>query len=101
MDLERNIITLNDPEKGSNPRAFEISNKLASMLNALPRDSERVFGKTKPRDAAGYLRRLRKRVATKLQKPRLRYIRFHTLRHWKATMEYAKTKDILHIMKML
>jgi site-specific recombinase XerC len=22
-------------------------------------------------------------------------------RHWKATMEYAKTKDILHVMKML
>ncbi|MDH5449672.1 MAG: site-specific integrase, partial [Candidatus Bathyarchaeota archaeon] len=24
-----------------------------------------------------------------------------TLRHWKATMEYHKTKDILHVMKML
>ena len=28
-------------------------------------------------------------------------ITFHTLRHWKATMEYAKTKDILHVMNML
>jgi hypothetical protein len=26
---------------------------------------------------------------------------FHTFRHWKATTEYAKTKDILRVMKML
>ena len=25
----------------------------------------------------------------------------HTFRHWKATMEYAKTKDILHVMQLL
>ena len=28
-------------------------------------------------------------------------ITFHTFRHWKATTEYAKTKDILRVMKML
>ena len=28
-------------------------------------------------------------------------IHFHTLRHWKATMEYAKTKDILYVMQLL
>ena len=27
--------------------------------------------------------------------------RAHTFRHWKATMEYHKTKDILHVMKIL
>ncbi|MCW3985672.1 MAG: hypothetical protein NWE91_04600 [Candidatus Bathyarchaeota archaeon] len=26
---------------------------------------------------------------------------FHTFRHWKATMEYAKTKDTLHVMRLL
>ncbi|MFB0501999.1 MAG: tyrosine-type recombinase/integrase [Candidatus Bathyarchaeia archaeon] len=45
--------------------------------------------------------RLRKRVVTKLQNPRINYIHLHTLRHWKATMEYHKTKDFLHVMKML
>jgi len=24
-------------------------------------------------------------------------MKFHTLRHWKATIEYHKTKDILHV----
>ncbi|MEM2081720.1 MAG: tyrosine-type recombinase/integrase, partial [Candidatus Bathyarchaeia archaeon] len=28
-------------------------------------------------------------------------ITFHTFRHWKATMEYHKTKDILHVMRLL
>ena len=28
-------------------------------------------------------------------------IHFHTPRHWKASMEYAKTKDILYVMKLL
>ncbi len=28
-------------------------------------------------------------------------ISFHTFRHFKATMEYHKTKDILHVMQIL
>jgi integrase len=43
----------------------------------------------------------RAKVAAKLKNERINKITFHTLRHWKATMEYAKTKDILHVMKML
>jgi len=26
---------------------------------------------------------------------------FHTFRHWKATIEYHKTRDILHVMQIL
>lgn len=44
---------------------------------------------------------LRKRVGAKLQNPRINYIHLHTFRHWKATMEYHKTKDILHVKQML
>jgi len=46
-------------------------------------------------------RKQRKRIAHKLKNPRIMRIHFHTLRHWKATMEYAKTKDILHVMQFL
>ncbi|MDH7478357.1 MAG: tyrosine-type recombinase/integrase [Candidatus Bathyarchaeota archaeon] len=45
--------------------------------------------------------RQRKQLAYKLQNPRLMQISFHTLRHYKATMEYRKTKDILHVMQVL
>jgi site-specific recombinase XerC len=40
-------------------------------------------------------------LAFKLQNPRLMEIHFHTFRHWKATSEYQKTKDILHVMNIL
>jgi hypothetical protein len=42
-----------------------------------------------------------KKAAIKLANPRLLQITFHTLIHWKATMEYHKTKDILYVMKLL
>lgn len=40
-------------------------------------------------------------AAIKLQNPELRYIHFHTLRHWYATMPYHKTQNILYIMQKL
>ncbi|MGD0978956.1 MAG: tyrosine-type recombinase/integrase [Candidatus Bathyarchaeia archaeon] len=43
----------------------------------------------------------RKTLARKLQNERLLQITFHTFRHWKATMEYHKTRDILHVMQLL
>jgi len=43
----------------------------------------------------------RRRLAIKLQNPRLLQIHFHTLRHWKATMEYHKTKDFMHVKAFL
>ena len=42
-----------------------------------------------------------KRTAQKLKNPRINRITFHTLRHFKATMEYQRTKDILHVMRLL
>jgi len=47
------------------------------------------------------LNKQRGKIASKLQNPRILNISFHTFRHWKATMEYHKTKDILHVMKVL
>ncbi len=45
--------------------------------------------------------RQRQTAARKFNNPRLRKIKFTTFRHWKATMEYHKTKDILWVMHML
>jgi site-specific recombinase XerC len=43
----------------------------------------------------------RKRLAEKQQNPRLNQIKFHTLRHWFATTEYAKTNVLLHVQERL
>ncbi|MDH5449174.1 MAG: site-specific integrase [Candidatus Bathyarchaeota archaeon] len=44
---------------------------------------------------------LEPKIIKKLANPRIEKIHFHTLRHWKATMEYHKTKDILHVKQLL
>jgi len=101
LDSEHNALTINEPEKRGLPRMFKVGARLVTMLNALPRKNEYIFGGTKANNAAKYLWDIRKRVAHKLQNPRFLSIHLHTFRHWNATMEYHKTKDILHVMKRL
>ena len=101
VDFETRTITLNNPEKHGTPRMFKISEKLIAMLNRLPRDSGKVFGNISWRITFNNFNAQRKRSAKKLGNPRLLKIHFHTFRHWKATMEYHRTKDILYVMKLL
>ena len=100
IDYEKRTVRIT-PEKGSNPRIFKVSQKLLDMLSTLPKSSQFVFGKYHIRGFASSYRRSRKRLARKLGNPRLLQITFHTFRHWKATMEYHKTRDILHVMRFL
>jgi integrase len=106
VDLERGAVRI-VPEKRSNPRERKISAKLIAKLSALPRSSTYVFrnpacdpinGLDDFRDRFSEQRR---RVAEGVGNPRLLKITFRTLRHFKATMEYHRTKDILHVMQIL
>lgn len=101
VDFERNTILLNTPRKHGNARAFEMSDKLQAMLKRLPKEDNTVFGKRSKHSVICNFSRQRKFAAIKLSNPRLLRIHFHTFRHWKATAEYQKTKDILHVMRML
>jgi len=92
------------PEKGSNPRIFRVSTKLASMLETLPRNYDnRLFSTpSMPLDHHGdHFGQQRRRIAYKLKNPRLLRITFKTFRHWKGTMEYHRTKDIIHVQQIL
>jgi integrase len=71
------------------------------MLNALPRNSEKVFGESSLHSMKTTFIKSRKRLALKLQNPRLVRITFHTFRHWKATMLYHKTKDPFYVKQFL
>jgi len=100
IDFEARAIILNRPEKYGKPRLLKISSPLISMLNSLPRQADRIF----PGDLNVFrrtFRRYKRRMGLKLQNPRLSRITFHTFRHWKATTEYHRTKDILHVMELL
>jgi len=99
--LRKRSHNINEPEKNGKPRMFKISSTLIAMLNVLPKQNELIFGGQNPRNFGRIFAKYRKRIAFKLQNLRLKRISFHTFRHWKATMEYHKTKDILHVMEML
>jgi len=101
IEFEKNIITLNLPEKRSNPRMWKVDQKLMDMLNALPRNSRKVFGDGPVNSMKATFQRARRNLASKLQNPRLQRISFHTLRHWKATMLYHKTRDPYYVRDFL
>ena len=80
---------------------IKVSETLIGMLNRLPKTDQKVFAVATQRTMESNFQKQRKTIAHKLNNPRLLQIHFHTFRHWKATMEYHKTKDILHVMNLL
>lgn len=100
VDAVRKIVRVT-PEKNSKPRILSISTRLIMMLENLPKVSERVFGNSLLRTHTSCFRRQRRRAAEKLNDPRLKRISFYSLRHFKAIIEYHRTKDIFHVMRVL
>jgi integrase len=101
IDFEGRTISL-IAEKNSNTRIFRISNKLYDMLYAYPKVKQNIFCcYLSLNNLRRTFERQRKRLSVKLANPRLQKIRIHTLRHWKGSTEYHKTKDILHVMQVL
>ena len=100
FDFVTKTVRVNNPEKHGNSRIIKISNKLTAMLKALPQGSDKPF-----RGAVHGMRAnfgvQRRRTAEKLKNPRLLRISFHTFRHWKATMLYHETKDIILVKEFL
>jgi integrase len=101
IDLSTEQKTLNiTPSKNSNPRLLPISDKLLNMMNRLPHTREHIFAQAINGLRTSYDAQ-RKVTSQKLQSPRILKISFHTFRHWKGTMEYHKTKDIMHVKQVL
>jgi len=100
INTENRTVTINHPVKGHKPRIISVSRNLIERLNTLPKVSERVFQAGVRAFQSNYYKQRRVK-ARKFSNPRLMKITFTTFRHWKATMEYHKTKDILWVMKLL
>jgi integrase len=82
-------------------RVIKIRKSSKFFLAILPKKGDKVFGIYELSGYRSSFTRQRNRIAHKLGNPRINRITFHTFRHWKATMEYHKTKDILHVMRLL
>ena len=100
IDFVSNTVRIT-PEKGSRPRIFKMSDRLTRMLNCLPKKSGRIWVYKNVFYLGKGFRRMRKQITQTLGNPRLLQIHFHTLRHWKATTEYARTKDLLYVQQLL
>jgi integrase/transposase-like protein len=101
IDISGNVITINRPVKGHNPRQLKVSNKLLAMLNTLPKTSEQIFP-TAYSSMYGCFERVRKRAARILQNPRLLKIHFTTFRHWGGTMIAHYTHgNVLTVKRLL
>jgi integrase len=103
IDVNGSVVNVT-PEKNSSPRQFKISNKLTAMLGMMPRKCEYIFRPARESELRHFRRvyiQQRRNLAAKLQNPRITKIAFKTLRHYKATMFYHQTKDILATMQLL
>jgi integrase len=100
INAENNTVAIT-PTKNHNARTLKVSSKLISRLLQLPRRSDFVFNiKSLDGFRAGY-EAMKNNLSLELGNARIAEIAFRTFRHWKATTEYSKTKDILHVKHLL
>jgi site-specific recombinase XerD len=66
----------------------------------MPKTGDYVFN-TNAQTIRNLFDKQRSRIAINLQNPRLKQIHLHTLRHWKATMEFHRTLNIKVVQQML
>jgi integrase len=99
IDVSANTVNIS-PTKNHNARTLHVSSHLVSRLNLLPKVGSKVFDKDLD-DMRKCFSKMRERLSVKLENPRLKQIAFRSFRHWKATMEYHRTKDILFVKYIL
>jgi integrase len=104
IDNENNQITINCPEKNSNPRKLKVSKGMIAKLFALTRKCAYVFkvqDSSKFVSFARYFYKARFRISRELQNPTIDRINLKSLRHFKASQTYYQTKDLLYTQKIL
>ncbi|MCW4018025.1 MAG: hypothetical protein NWF00_05015 [Candidatus Bathyarchaeota archaeon] len=84
-ELKGNVLYINHPVKRHYSGHYELSARLVQMINALPREDERIFPTTY-RVAACCMRSLRMKVTRKFKNPAVLQISLKSFRHWGGSM---------------
>jgi integrase len=101
VDTVSRTIVINRPLKNGNTRIIDVSDKTISLINTLKKNhGEYLFNPTGVTLRSTFTRK-REKLAKKFDNPRLLRIHFHTFRHFKATMEYARTLDLVRTQRKL
>ncbi len=82
-------------------RGLDTLNEIKFVHPTVVNGVKEIFGSATYFTLKHALWRTRKRLASKLQNPRLEMITFHTFRHWKATMLYHQTRDLYYVKHFL
>jgi integrase len=104
IDLKTGIVNLTGA-KYTIGRNGKLRPKTVEMLkrhinNKNLSQADRIFP-TESENISESYRQLRNRLSEKLQDPTIKQIRLYDFRHFKASMEYHKTKDLLYIKQLL
>jgi len=104
IDFDQRLAYPTTAKRGAS-RIVKISDRLASLIQAhITRynlqANDNLFRGTEDHYGDAF-RRVRDRLANKLQDPSIKTVRLYDLRHFYATMLYHKTKDILLVKRQL
>jgi integrase len=104
VDLETGAVTITTAKYGAG-RTLRLKPQTLAMLKAYISKrklglNDRLFP-VKPESLSESFRRVRNRLALKLQDASFKAIRLYDFRHWKATVTYHKTKDLFYVKAML
>jgi len=103
-NLENGIVNITSA-KHCVGRALKLKTNTLEMLRKYVNkkrlnQDDRIFP-TKSENIGACYRKLRNALAKKLQDPTIQQIRLYDFRHYYASMEYHKTKDLLHVKARL
>lgn len=101
IDQMKSTIAINQPAKSSRTRTVKVTEKTIWMLNRLRKDHGNYVFNPSFISSRKVFNMTRKRLAERTQNPRLLQIHFHSLRHWRASMEYERTGDIYAVKDLL
>jgi integrase len=104
IDLEKRLLYPTTAKNGA-PKIGRISLNLKDILAEYInkhqlQPNDKLFNGT-PEAYGNDYREMRNHLADKLHDPTIKTIRLYDLRHYYATMEYAKTRDILHVKQQM
>ena len=100
-EIKGNIITIAHPCKGHYAGQYDVSNRLISMINRLPKKDKRVFPTTY-QVMLMCLNALKKKAARKQQNPALLDITFRSFRHWGGSMiAHYSNGNVMTVKKAL
>jgi len=108
IDYAQGTVNIRIAKRG-NPRKLKVSEQLLNMLGGLRKSNTYLFSvsgqkerfNTELEHLTRNYTKFRRRLTIKLQNQRLNRISLYTFRHWKATTEYLRTKDVFHVKQFL